>query len=323
MAKNIKNIVVIGGGTGTALVLRALRKYPLHLTALPAMMDDGGSTGILRRELGVLPAGDVRQCIIALADQKTGAERLLKYRFTKGTLAGHNVGNILLAALEKEHASFEKALLHACTLFHTRGMIHPTTLQKATLIARIGKKTIRGQSTIHKETLPLHVRLELDPLPRANPQAERAIRNANAIIFAPSDWYSSIVPALLVPGIQKNIKKSSAVKIHVCNLVTTKNHTAGWNVATFRQKLEELLRCNIDYTIYNTKVPKGAHAAPFVANDRAFVKFDGIKNTSYIPKRLLLNSLHNTKKGDLLERNPVRHNERVLGRTLMQIFEKS
>lgn len=320
MAKHLKNVVIVGGGTGTAMVLRALRKYPLYLTALPAMADDGGSTGILRRNLGVLPAGDVRQCIIALSADPTSAECLLGHRFTEDMLVGHNVGNIIFAALEKEYGNFEKAILYLGDLFQMQGAVHPTTLTPITLIAHMPREIIRGQSLIHTKDLTNIQRMSLTPAPRANSKALAAIREADAILFAPGDWYSSIVPALLVPSIRHAIKKSSACKIHICNLMTTKGHTEGWDVQTFRKKLEELLQSPVDYTIYNTKIPKGPSAAAFLGSGRAFVKFDNYKSKWYLHGTLLHKFLVSGKIGDPLLRNPVRHDEHALGVLLMRVF---
>ncbi len=320
MAKHLKNIVVIGGGTGTAMVIRTLKKFPLYITALPAMADDGGSSGILRRELGVLPAGDVRQCIIALAENSVSTERLLGHRFTKGTLAGHNVGNIIFAALEKEGFSFEQALEYVCTLFHVHGAVHPTTLTPITLVAHLENEIVEGQSLVHTKDLTNIQHMSLRPAPRANPKALAAIREADAIVFAPGDWYSSIVPALLVPSIRHAIQKSSARKIHICNLMTTKGHTEGWSVETFRKKLEELLQSPIDDTVYNTRIPKGPSAEPFLGNGRTFVTFDNTKSKLYIPGTLLHSSLVSKRKGDPLLRNPVRHDEHALAILLMRTF---
>lgn len=185
MKKHLKNIVVLGGGTGTAIVLRSLKKYPVHLTAIPSMADDGGSTGILRRELGVLPAGDVRQCLIALADKKTMPEKMLGHRFSRGTLAGHNVGNILLAALEQHYGNFEEALAHCATLFHMQGALYPATLENVTLVAHFPNKIVRGQSAIHVRNLTSLKKMTLDPVPTANPKALKALVSAHVIIFAP------------------------------------------------------------------------------------------------------------------------------------------
>jgi uncharacterized cofD-like protein len=322
MGKHAKNIVVLGGGTGTATVLRGLKRYPVNLIAIPSMADDGGSTGILRRELGVLPAGDVRQCLIALADEKTKPEKLLAHRFGTGSCAGHNVGNLIFAALEKEYNGFEKALEHCAVLFRIRGAIYPATLTNITLVAYFQNETIRGQSAIHARNLAGLKKMTLEPVPRANPKALAAVRSADAIVFAPGDWCCSIVPNHLIPAIRNSINASPAIKIQLCNLVTTKKHTHGWSVRTFREKLETLLRNTVDSTIYNSNILHGKSAAPYVAAGRAFVQIDMNLDQSYTPANILSATLVKSSKKDLIPRNPVRHDESALARVIMNILKK-
>ncbi len=316
-----KNIVVLGGGTGTSIVLRGLKKYPVNLTAIPAMADDGGSTGILRRELGILPPGDVRQCIIALADDRIHAERLLSYRFSVGTFAGHNAGNILLGALELEFGNLEEALSYCCSLFRIQGNIYPATFTKTSLVGHFPNKIVQGQSLLHAKNLEKLLKITLHPLPKTNPKALSALQSADAIIFAPGDWYSSIIPNLLIPGIRNVINKSTAVKIHICNLVTTKKHTDTWSVRTFRKNLEIFLRGHIDYTLYNNKIPQGKAAMPFTKRGHTFVKIDNNLDECYISAPLIDTELVPQRRADPILRNPVRHDECALAKTIMAIIE--
>ncbi|TSC62331.1 MAG: hypothetical protein G01um101448_1060 [Parcubacteria group bacterium Gr01-1014_48] len=321
--RNRKNVVVLGGGTGTATVLRSLKKYPVNLIAIPSMADDGGSTGVLRRELGVLPAGDVRQCLIALADEKTRSEKLLAHRFGAGAFAGHNVGNLVFAALEQEYGSFAKALDHCATLFHIQGTIHPATFTPITLVAHFEQETIRGESAIHAKNLVGLKNMTLDPLPRVNPKAIKALRAADTIIFAPGDWCCSVMPNLLIPGIKNTINASTALKIQICNLMTTKNHTDGWSVRTFREKLETLLQDTVDYTVCNSKIPKGKAAVSYAAAGREFVKIDNDLDTCYVLANVLSPILVKPSKKDFFQRNPVRHDEHALARVLISLVNKS
>ncbi|HEV3245413.1 MAG TPA: 2-phospho-L-lactate transferase CofD family protein, partial [Candidatus Paceibacterota bacterium] len=144
MAAKRKNIVVIGGGTGTFTVLTGLKKYPVDLTAVVAMSDSGGSTGLLRDELGVLPPGDVVRCLIALSRQDILMRALMDYRFDRGNLKGHRFGNLLISALEKTTGSFDKAIEKASDILRTNGRVIPSTLNNIHLMAKVGKRVIRG-----------------------------------------------------------------------------------------------------------------------------------------------------------------------------------
>jgi len=249
------------------------------------------------------------------------AERLLAHRFTKGTFKGHNAGNIILAALEREFNDFEEAITYCGRLFSLRGTIHPSTLTPVTLIARDGRQTIAGQSVIHTRNLTGRVTLTLEPRPRANPKAVEAILAADVLVFAPGDWFSSLLPNFLIPDIRKAINASEAVKIHICNLMTSKKHTYGWSVRTFRKQLEKALHGSVDYTVYNTKFPKSARAKSSFDDNWSFVEIDKNLDKCYIQGELLCDTLVQKSRGDMLARNPVRHDEHVLGNIIMRLVE--
>lgn len=254
--KKRKKIVVIGGGTGTFTVLSGLKKYPLDLTAIVAMSDDGGSTGVLRDELGVLPPGDVRQCLVALSASDKLMRALMNYRFEGGKLKGHSFGNLLLSALEKVTGSFDHAVEKASDILRTKGRVIPATLDKVTLMARVGSRTIRGEEKIQTTKLNISLKkLWLEPHGRANPKALEVIRSADAIVIAPGNLYASLIPNLLVRGIPQAIKKSKAKKIFVCNLMTKVEHTRDFSVADYTAALEKYLGSSIDIVIYNNVTP--------------------------------------------------------------------
>jgi len=256
MAQKKKNVVVIGGGTGTFTVLTGLKKYPLNLTAIVAMSDSGGSTGILRDELGVLPAGDVVRCLIALSSSDKLMRTLMDYRFENGKLKGHRFGNLLLSALEKTSGSFDQAVERASDVLRIRGRVVPATLDKVDLMAQVGKRIIRSEEKI--QTAHLNGSLKhiwLEPVARANPKALTAIREADVIIIGPGNFYASVLPNLLVRRIPETIRKSKAKKIYVCNLMTKKEHTRGWSVADHVNALEKYLGGPIGVVVYNNKKP--------------------------------------------------------------------
>jgi len=256
VSKKRKNVVVIGGGTGTFTVLTGLKKYPLDLTAIVAMSDSGGSTGILRDELGVLPPGDVMRCLIALSSSDKLMRTLMDYRFEGGKLKGHRFGNLLISALEKTSGSFDEAVEKASDVLRIRGRVVPATLDKVHLMAQVGTRIIRGEERIQTAHLNGSLKhLWLEPVARANPKALAAIRKADVIIIGPGNFYASVLPNLLVRRIPETIRKSRAKKIYICNLMTKKEHTRGWSVADHAYALEKHLGGPVDIVIYNNKKP--------------------------------------------------------------------
>lgn len=251
-----KNIVVIGGGTGTFTALTGLKKYHANLTAIVAMTDSGGSTGALRDELGVLPPGDVMRCLVALSTQDKLMRSLMDYRFEGGTLKGHRLGNLLLSALEKTTGSFQSAVERASDILRTNGRVIPSTLDQVHLMAQVGSDIIRGEEAIQTTRLNGSLKhLWIEPVARANPKALAAIRDADAIVLGPGGFYSSIVTNLLVRDIPEAILQSKAKKIFVCNLMTKAEHTDGYSVADYTATLEKYLGGPVDTVIYNNKKP--------------------------------------------------------------------
>ena len=232
-AKNKKKVVVLGGGTGTFTILSGLKKYPFELTAIVAMSDNGGSTGVLRDELGVLPPGDVRQCLVALSRSDKLMRDLMNYRFENGGLKGLSFGNLLLSALEKVTGSFDSAVEKASEILRLDGRVIPATLDEVHLMAQVGTRIVRGEEKIQMTKLNGSLRrLWLEPEGRANPKALKAIREADAIIIGPGNLYASLIPNLLVAGIPEAIKKSKAKKIFICSLMTKVEHTKNFYCRT-------------------------------------------------------------------------------------------
>ena len=258
-AKKSPHVVVIGGGTGTYTVLTGLKKYPYTLSAIVTMSDDGGSTGILRDELGVLPPGDVRTCLVALSSSDKLMRTLMNYRFDSGGLKGHSFGNLLLSALEKITGSFDEAVEKAGEVLRIRGSVIPATLDKVRLAAQVGKRIIRGEEKLQTSLLNGSLKkLWLEPNARANPKAISTIRAADVIIIGPGNLYASLVPNLLVEGMPEAIRKSKAKKVFICNLMTKTEHTHDWNVAEYVASIESYLGGPVDIVIYNNKRPDAA-----------------------------------------------------------------
>ncbi|MSQ27710.1 MAG: YvcK family protein [Dehalococcoidia bacterium] len=225
-------LVAIGGGTGLSVLLRGLKEHSANLTAVVTVADDGGSSGRLRRELGVLPPGDFRNCIAALAEAETLMTRLMQYRFSEGSgLEGHSFGNLFIVAMSGVVGNFEQAIRETSRVLAVRGQILPSTLENVTLMAHfVGEQPIRGESKIPESGKPI-ARVSLEPREAAAyPEAVQAILEADMIILGPGSLYTSVMPNLLVDGITQAIKASPAVKVYVCNVATQPGETDGHSV---------------------------------------------------------------------------------------------
>lgn len=242
-------IVCIGGGTGMSTLLRGLKNYSDNLTAIITVADDGGSSGKLRAELGVLPPGDFRQCIAALADAEPLMARLLEYRFPNDSgLGGHAFGNLLIAAMAGVTGNSERALLESSRVLAVRGRILPSTLENVTLCAEVRgtheaqTARVMGESQIAKFGKPVErVYLEPEHVP-AYPDATRAILDADLIVLGPGSLYTSVLPNLLVEQIGAAVRVSAAVKLYVANVATEHGETDGYMVEDYLRALE--MHCN-------------------------------------------------------------------------------
>lgn len=228
-------VVVIGGGTGLSNLLRGLKRFTSNITAIVTVADDGGGSGVLRDDLGMLPPGDIRNCILALAHTEPVMEELLQYRFTDGRLKGQSFGNLFLAAMDGISENFMEAVQKVSSVLAVTGKVLPVTLKDVTLKARLNNgNIIEGESNIPKEAIKQNSNIErvfIEPRDaRALREAVLAIKDADAIIFGPGSLYTSIIPNLLVKEIKEEIHKSSAIKIYVSNLMTQKGETDDYTV---------------------------------------------------------------------------------------------
>jgi uncharacterized cofD-like protein len=267
-------IVAIGGGTGLSTLLRGLKEHTANLTAVVTVADDGGSSGRLRRELGVLPPGDVRNCIAALADAEPLMTRLFQYRFSEGSgLEGHSFGNLFIVAMSGVTGSFEEAVRTTSRVLAVRGQILPSTLANVTLSARTeDEETIHGESNITKRGGAIsEVYLQPGNV-QANPEVIRAILNADLIVVGPGSLFTSVLPNLLVEGIRQAIAVSSALKVYVCNVATQHGETDSFAVSDHFQALVGHTSRNLfDYVLANCNVqeplPDAWHSEPVRVDD--------------------------------------------------------
>lgn len=307
-----QKIVTIGGGTGSFTILSGLKYYPVEISAIVSMADDGGSTGILRDELGVLPPGDVRQCLVALSESGKVMRDLFNYRFSSGSLSGHNFGNIFLSTIEKVTGSFDRAAKEAGKILRIQGRVIPVTLTDTKLVATFadGKKIV-GQNNIDEVNLQGLSSIELVPRANANKEALEAIRKADKIVINPGNFFSSLVPNLLVDGIVEAISKSKAKKIYVANLMTKPGHSDNYSVVDYLNLLESYLgKKSIDTVIYNTSKPSKELLNKYARQGECFVELGNLpKNirTKFIGAPLLSKKKLKQQKGDIMKRTLIRH----------------
>ncbi|SFD22087.1 gluconeogenesis factor YvcK family protein [Clostridium uliginosum] len=251
-------IVVIGGGTGLSTMLRGLKYYTSNITAIVTVADDGGGSGDLREDLGMLAPGDIRNCILALADTEPIMENLLQYRFTDGRLKNQSFGNLFLAAMDGISDNFEEAVQKMSSVLAVTGKVVPVTLDNMALEATLENgSVIRGESQIPEEVIKQNSKIEnLKIIPedaKALKEAIEALKEADAIVMGPGSLYTSITPNLLVKDIAKEIRKSSALKIYISNIMTQPGETTGFKVS---DHLKVLLKYGgkeiVNYVIANT-----------------------------------------------------------------------
>ena len=257
---NETKVVVIGGGTGLSTMLRGLKQYTSHITAIVTVGDDGGGSGKLREDLGMLPPGDIRNCILALADTEPLMEDLLQYRFTEGSLKGQCFGNLFLAAMAGISENFEDAVQKMSSVLAVKGKVLPVTLDDMKLVAELENgEIIEGESKIPSEVIVRKTRIKkiaIKPID-AKPleEAIKAINNADVIIMGPGSLYTSIIPNLLVKGISEAICKSPAKKVYISNVMTQPGETDGFKVSNHLKVLMDYgVAGNIDYVIANNGI---------------------------------------------------------------------
>lgn len=316
----MKKIVIIGGGTGNFTVLRGLKNYDVDLSAIVSMADDGGSTGILRDELGVLPPGDVRQCLVALSDSSRLMRSLMNYRFENGGLGGHSFGNLLLSALEKVTGSFEKAVEEAGKILNIKGKVIPVTTHQVRLkMVLNNRKVLEGEKEIYlSQEIDLGYKsIFLEPYPKANHHAINEIRNADLIVLGPGGLHTSLIPNLLVEGLVDALKTTQAKKIFVVNLMNRKGQTTGFKVSDYLKEMHRFIGEDIfDYVLVNQQKPPQSLIEVY-AEEGDLVEND--MDDSRIIVAPLLGELRETSMKDLIKRNLIRHDSKKLAAELMKI----
>ena len=324
-------VVALGGGTGLSTLLRGLKKYTGNLTAIVTVADDGGSSGRLRKEYRILPPGDFRQCITALADVEPLMTTLFQHRFTEGSLNGHSFGNLFIMAMAEITGDFEHAIRESGRVLAVRGQIVPSTLRDVTLIAEmVDGETRVGESSIpHPNGQPGEgenggggvatataiKRVFLQPEPTINPEAEEAILNAELITVGPGSLYTSILPNLVVDGMAEALKASPAIKVFICNVATQPGETDFFRVSDHHKAIESHLGSNIfDFVVINSNnnfpLPPSAQAA-------------GIKRVVYDQATVAQRSIHAVLVDVVNSRISTHHDPDKLARAIMKKIWRS
>ncbi|HVY67581.1 MAG TPA: gluconeogenesis factor YvcK family protein [Patescibacteria group bacterium] len=318
-----KHIVIIGGGTGTSTLLAGLKEYPAELSVIVSTADDGGSSGRLRREFGIIPPGDMRQCLAALSAMPKEAQQLFNYRFDRGSLRGHTIGNLLLAGLLQTSGSVPRALALAHGWLKAAGTVIPMSLEPTTLTATLaGGKKISGE---HEIDAPLRPRpaiqkLRLRQPAAANPQALAAIRQADLLVFGPGDLYTSVLPNVLM--LRQAMQRSAAKKLLVTNIMTKAGQTDGFAASDFASVLESYLGAKLDVVVVNTQKPAAGLLGRYRRERASFVEPDQSRLAALGRRVVAARLVHfqpvKSNSGDRLRRSWLRHDSGRLARLLWQ-----
>ncbi len=234
-------VVAIGGGTGLSNLLSGLKNYTHNITAIVTVADEGGSSGRLRKEFDILPPGDIRNCLVALADASGLMRRLFQYRFERGEgFEGHSFGNLFITAMKEVTGNFDVAIKESSKILAIKGQVLPVTLEKIRIKAEyIDGSTVEGEDVIPKKVIPIK-KISLSPQGvKANEEAVQSIKSADIIVMGPGSLYTSILPTLLVENITEAIKNSHALKIYICNVMTQYGETDGFTASMHIKALVE------------------------------------------------------------------------------------
>lgn len=324
-----KRIVAIGGGTGTYTVLSGLKAVgSVDLAAVITTADDGGSSGQLRDDRGVLPPGDLFQALIALSEAEEDWRAHMQVRFEGGPLEGHRMGNIFLTALTQQYGGVIAALKNAHRMLNVQGHVVPVTIRPTHLYARLKDGSLLdGEHAIDESPRSGRSPIEecfLEPAPTANPEAITTIRSADLIVLGPGDLFTSIIPVLLVPGITEAIRDSRAPVAYVVNLMTKRGQTDGYTARSFRNTLARYLApAEIAHVIVNTAVPPDALLSLYEKEGEYPVVHDLEGPLRYVKTApLLSNDIISPVKGDALRRSLIRHDQAKLAKAILSLIRE-
>lgn len=329
--RKTSKVVVLGGGTGNFTVLSGLKTYcsEIELCAIVSVADDGGSSGVLRDEYGILPPGDIVQCLIALSEASDKTRRLFQYRFARGSLEGHRVGNLMLTGAFESEGDRLQAINLLQDVLKVCGRVIPASVREARLYAELmNGQVLEGEHVIDQDgrnRSPIRrCRLEA-PVP-ANPEAVQAITEADLVVLAPGDMYTSLVPVLLVDGITQALGETHAPIVQVVNLANKPGHTDGFSARRFCEEMNSYLSPNrISIALVNTAKPSPQILQRYGEAGDAIVKDDLHEPAPYRVVRadLISDEIAAQVPGDKLTRSLLRHDAGKLGYQIMKIVRSS
>ena len=317
------NVVLLGGGTGSFTLLQGLKKLTPNITAVVSMSDDGGSSGLLRDELGVLPPGDIRQCLVALSDTPEVRD-LFSYRFTDGRFDGQSLGNIILSGLELRYGNLPKAIQVAGDILHITGQVVPVTLDKHTLVVRDKDITHRGEHVVDGDVdLSVDATVSLDPAPQLNPAAAKAIAGADMVVIAPGSLHTSLLPILAVTGMAEVLANVPKV-VWVANLINKPHQTDNWHVVDYVRQLERYAGTDrIDVVLYNTEPITSKLLARYASDGEYPVAITATRFGEIAAQakgaRLVSEEIIASQAGDAVRRTFIRHDTDTVRRELEAI----
>jgi len=309
------NIVVIGGGTGLSNLLTGLKKYTYNITAIVTVADEGGSSGILRKEFDILPPGDIRNCLVALADATELMRKLFQYRFDKGTgFEGHSFGNLFITAMREVTGNFDSAIKESSKILAIRGQVLPVSLDSIRIKAEyIDGSFVEGEDAIPQKAMPIK-RIYLQPENvTANQEAIASVRNADLIILGPGSLYTSVLPVILVKDITQALKDSQGLKLYVCNVMTQFGETDGFTASMHLKTLLEHTSADIvDGCIVNSAA----------SNTSRLLKYADKKSFPVLPDSDFIENMgFFVVEDDLISReNYIRHNPDKLAKTILDTY---
>lgn len=322
-----KRLVVIGGGTGSSVLLSGLKAFPVELTAIVPVTDDGGSTGRLVDEFGFLPVGDIRQCLAALSADNSHLKQLLLYRFDKGQgLIGHNLGNLILTAMEDIVGSEPEAVVETAKIFRLKGRVIPIAKQLVQLVAKYSSgKIIVSEHLIETHKLTRDekiVKLSTQPKVAINPDAAEAMAQADWIIFAPGDLYNSIVANLVIDGVKAAIQATKAKLVYAMNLMTLNSQTAYFSARDHVRTIESYGGRELDHLILNNQPIPAAIQALYQQEQEYPVSDDLGKDPRVIRRPLLADGAYHKPSSDALKRSLLRHDPEKLAREIINLVNR-
>lgn len=314
LLKSGPRIVAIGGGSGLSVLLRGIKSYTSNITAIVTVSDDGGSSGRLRGEMGILPPGDIRNCVLALADTESLLESLFQYRFKNGELDGHSFGNLLIAAMTSITGDFQLAVKEFSKVLAVRGRVLPVTNADVRLRAELEDGTVvEGETNVSLCGAQVRALSLIPSDAEALPEVLKAIDEADAIVLGPGSLYTSVIPNLLVRGMGEALTATKAPKIYICNVMTQPGETDGFTASQHVTAIERFSSPGlIDWVVVNSARVRSHLVSKYAAANSTPVVCD-FPRLSELGLRIAT--------GDLLQQGDVvRHDPEKLARRLMELI---